>query len=62
MRGLIRHIPDDDDEEGEDCAAVGDDGGPDEPDEWRADADDEDLGPGQPAFIERESSMSKEDG
>jgi hypothetical protein len=53
MRGLIRHIPEDDDED-EDCAAVGFDDGPDEPDEWRDYADDEDLDPGEPAFIERD--------
>ena len=40
-------------EEDEDCAAVGDDDGPDEPDEWRDYADQEDLEPGEPAFIER---------
>jgi hypothetical protein len=33
---------------------VGDDDGPDEPDEWRDCADDEDLMPGEPAFIERD--------
>jgi hypothetical protein len=52
MRGLIRHIPEDDDDE--DSAAVGDDDGPDEPDEWRDYADTEDLMPGEPAFIERD--------
>jgi hypothetical protein len=59
MRGLIRHIPEDDEDEDEDCAAVGDDDGPDEPDEWRDYADQEDLEPGEPAFIERDDDHGR---
>jgi hypothetical protein len=53
MRGLIRHIPEDNPDD-EDCAAVGAEDDPDEPDDWRDYADDEDLEPGEPAFIERD--------
>jgi hypothetical protein len=53
MRGLIRHIPEGNPDD-EDCAAVGAEDEPDEPDDWRDYADEEDLNPGEPAFIEAE--------